>query len=61
MKRVISSNTLDSVTKISDAKTPAMIRNLEETARDILTEDKWITKHIQAVATDAVAYQKDNV
>ena len=61
MKQVISSNALDSFTKICDAKTLAMIEKLEETARDIRTEAKWITKYIQAVAMNAVANQKDNV
>lgn len=34
---------------------------LENTAKDILTEDKWIQQHIQAIATDAVAYQKETL
>ena len=61
MKQVISSNAVDSFTKICDAKTPAMIDKLEEIARDILIEDKWITKDIKAVITDVVEYQKENV
>ena len=51
---------MDSFTKICDAKTPTIIEKREEIARDILTEDKWITKNIQAVVMDAVVYQKDN-
>ena len=38
-----------------------MIEKIEQTALNILTEDKCITKHIQAVATDAVLYQQDSV
>ena len=61
MKQVISSNALESFNKICNVKTPAMIKKLEGTARDILIEGKWITNYIQAVATDAVAYQKNDV
>ena len=40
MKKVTSSNALDLFNKILDAKTPAMIDKIEETARDIRTKDK---------------------
>ena len=38
-----------------------MINQLGRTSKEILINDVWVIKHIQAIATDAVAYQTENL
>ena len=61
MKRIISSNALESFTKVCDSKTPEIIKRIEDTAKDIMTKDDWIKRHVEGIALDAVTYQKDHL
>lgn len=59
MKQIISSHALESFTKVSDSKALDIIKRIEDTAEDIMTEDGWIKQHIEEITMDAVMYQKD--
>ena len=61
MRTTLKTQAMESFIKICDEKNPEMIDRLEGTAKEILTNDVWVTKHIQAIATEAVAYQKENL
>ena len=61
MQTTLKTQAMEVFTKICDEKNPEMINRLEGTAKEILTNDVWVTKHIQAIATEAVAYQKENL
>ena len=61
MQTTLKTQAEEVFTKFCDKQNPEMINRLEGTAKEILTNDVWVTKHIQAIATDAVAYQKENL
>ena len=61
MQTTLKTQAEEVFTKFCDEQNPEMINRLEGTAKEILTNDVWVTKHIQAIATDAVAYQKENL
>ena len=55
MQTTLKTQAVEVFTKICDEKNPGMINRLEGTAKEILTNDVWVTKHIQAIATETVA------
>ena len=61
MKQIHDENAMRAFDAICEDSSPAMIEKLEDTAKDILTQDSWITQHIKQVASNAVGYQKENL
>ena len=61
MKQIHDDNAIRGFDAIYKDNSPAMIEKLEDTAKDILTQDSWITQHIKQIASNAVGYQKDNL
>ena len=61
MKRIISSNALESFNLICDSKTPEIIQRVESTAKAILADDIWLKTHCEAIALGAVTFEKYNL
>ena len=61
MKKIHDDNAMRAFDAICKDSSPTIIEKLKDTAKDILTQDSWITQHIKQVASNAVGYQKDNL
>ena len=61
MKRVISSNALESFNLIYDSKAPEIIQQVEDTAKEIWIEEPWLKTHVELIALATVEFEKENL
>ena len=56
MQTTLKTQATEIFNKMCDETNPEVIDRLEGTGKEILTNDIWVTKHIQAIATEAMVY-----